>query len=114
MKPEGRLGDTIAFHFHKSLSDAKPLKLNIVKFLVEEQVGETQWSAVWELQGAQSLTEIAYGAHYPGLTETAPAKSLSQQARYRAIGINQPTVGTSGYSAVYFSFDESGRIVAER
>jgi hypothetical protein len=114
MRPEGRLGDVITFHFQKSLTDAEPTQLRVVKFLVEEQVSSAQWSAVWELQGSQSLSELAYGVRYPGLKETAEAKPFSREVRYRAIAIIQPRVGATGYSAVYFSFDESGLVVAER
>jgi hypothetical protein len=109
VKPEGSLSAAISFRFYLSPND-KPLRLNIVEFVVQERQGEMEWNTAWELKGKQSLEAIIYGARYESLTEVTSAKPLSRGMKYRALVTEQSWMSPRGYSATYFVLDERGAI----
>lgn len=112
IKATGNLNQQIVFEFHKSTSDAKPSKFDILDFTVQKQSGDGQWITVWDINGKQSLSAIEYGKKYKGFTETTPAKVLSKEAQYRAFasGTTWPDAGI-GRTGINFHFDRDGNLV---
>lgn len=111
IKPTGRIDQSVTFYFYESPNADQPSKFNIVELVVQEQKSDKEWITVWELNGERSLEAITYGGKYEGLVERAPAKSLSPKANYRVLAKDRPRFDPVGYSAVFFSFDESGALV---
>lgn len=113
-RPEGRLGHQVTFTFYQSKTATTPSKRSIVNFLVQEELAETEWTTVWELKGAESLSVISYGTRYQGLKEQVSPRALSQRALYRAVAIDRAPLGEGSYSSVYFFFNQDGEIVEGR
>lgn len=109
-KVDGSLAGEVSFRFYLSANDAQPAKLRIVEFVVQEQKSEKQWTTAWEVKGKQSLDGITYGAKYESLSEMAPAKPLARGTKYRALVSERAWLKPTGFSAVYFAFDENGKV----
>lgn len=110
IKPMGRVDQPVMFYFYESPNAERPSRFNIVEFVVQEQKSD-RWVTVWELNGEKSLEVIIYGQKYEGLVERTPAKPLSPKAKYRVLAKDRPRFDPVGYSAAFFSFDESGALV---
>jgi hypothetical protein len=113
-KVDGSLTDAVVFHFYLSVNDAEPSKIRVVEFVVQEKKSQKEWVTVWELRGAQTLGAITYGSKYNGLSETVPVKPLLRTEKYRVLVSERAWLSPTGYSAVYFMFDQDGRAFATK
>lgn len=108
---DGSLAGDVSFRFYLPGNDVQPTKLRIVEFIVQEQRSENRWTTAWWIEGEQSVNRIIYGAKYDGLPETAPAKPLVRGTKYRALVSERARLKPTGYSAVYFIFNEDGNVL---
>jgi hypothetical protein len=111
VKPSGRLGEGVIFHFYDSATATKPAVLSITHFAVQKNGLEGEWELVWGLTGKESLSSIVYGRKYTHLKETMTAVPLVRGAKYRVIAGDTPQLNAAGSAMAFFVVDESGSVV---
>jgi hypothetical protein len=111
IKPTGRLGGPVIFHFYQAPEGSKPLRVKMTEFVVQEKSASSVWTTVWELQGMQDVNVIAYADKVDGLLEVVAASSLNPQSKYRVFAREKSVIGPPGYSTVHFAFDTAGNVV---
>lgn len=112
-RPQGRLGQELAFVFYEKEGVERPSRLNVVQLYVQERHGDS-WTTVWELKGRAALDRVVYGRKYEGLDERVAPSLLSVGGSYQVYVRDYAWPGPSGQSGEYFSFDEHGLVVVTK
>jgi len=114
VKPVGHIESGVVFYFYQSEGSDSPSEFAIVDFVVQKEMADGKWMAVWELNGKQVLEKIEYGERYEGLNEVVPAALLETGGLYRVLVSETSRSGPKGFSGSEFSIDENGAVIEVR